>query len=191
MKKYTILFLLLSVILCKEKSVEQVGEESKKEINMPTKANSNIEDKKLSRFNPPSGIYSMVDSTTMATFLSADIPDAREYCLEINLESSVAIAKFRKNSNKYKIEIESLRENGFSLLYKGKRRELEFQQVTFRGITGYDLYCAGYSHKNKKGEWNPGSECGRLQSFQSLEECEAHFEKYIKEFGDVKSEETM
>ncbi len=190
MKKYQALIFLFLFTLCKEES--QNSTVQKESADMTKIKQTQAEEKKESRFVPPSGVYVMDDSVKMSSFLSAEKPDNMSYCLEIDLEKWKAIAKFRKYKKQYEMEIENLGERKYALVFKGKRRELELQEYTFQGLVGYEFFFYDYSYKNNKGQWNGGSAAGKLsKSHQSVAECDKYYEDYYESLEGVTSEETM
>ncbi|EMS84543.1 hypothetical protein [Leptospira noguchii] len=188
MKKYPVFLILFLFVLCKEESKNPTQTE---DPNMAKKQQSQVEEKK-SRFVMPSGIYYMEDTRTMASFLSAETPDGKRYCMEIDLEKMKATAKFRTFKKQYTMEIEDLGEGKYSIVYEGKKREFEFQEDKFRGIIGYDIFFYDYSYRNNQGKWNGGSAAGSLtERYQSVIECDKYYEEHYRGLEGVNSEEQM
>ncbi|WP_201028436.1 hypothetical protein [Leptospira weilii] len=187
MKKYQVLMILFLFVFCKEESKNPTQAE---DPNMAKKQQAQVEEKK-SRFVPPSGVYSMEDTRTMASFLSAKIPDGKSYCTEFDLISMKATAKFRTFKKQYTMEIEDLSEGKYAIVYEGRKREFEFQEYTFQTRKGYDIFFYDYSYKNDQGKWNGGSAVGRLQDYQSVLECDKSEEEHYRGLEGVNSEEQM
>ncbi|EMJ62136.1 MULTISPECIES: hypothetical protein [Leptospira] len=189
MKKYQVLMILFLFAFCKEESKNPTQVE---DPNMAKKQQVQVEEKKPSRFVMPSGIYVMQNPIEMSSFLSAKIPDSKEYCMEIDLEKMKATAKFRTFKKQYTMEIEDLGEGKYAFLYEGKKREFEFQEYTFHSRKGYEIYINGYSRKNDQGKWNEVTVAGSLwPESQSVLECDKHYEEHYRGLEGVNSEEQM
>lgn len=104
--------ILFLFVMCKEESKNPTQTE---DPNMAKK--QQVQEEKKSRFVMPSGIYVMQNPIEMSSFLSAEIPDSREYCMEIDLEKMKATAKFRTFKKQYTMEIEDLGEGKYAFVY--------------------------------------------------------------------------
>ncbi|WP_173380584.1 hypothetical protein [Leptospira mayottensis] len=187
MRKYQVLMILFLFVMCKEESKNPTQTE---DPNMAKK--QQVQEEKKSRFVMPSGIYVMQNPIEMSSFLSAEIPDSREYCMEIDLEKMKATAKFRTFKKQYTMEIEDLGEGKYAFVYEGKKRGFELKEYTFHTKKGYEIYIEGYSRKDKQGKWNEVSTAGSLwKESQSVIECDKHYEEHYRGLEGVNSEEQM